>query len=113
MILKYRLPAVPVHPSVGAGYAPRSVHGTDVSSGSYLSGPSSYTYYVDQRSQTNYSVTHGAVISGGVDLGVGHVRVSPELRYVHWSAPFLNDFVRGFGFNSKQDELFVLLGVWH
>jgi len=106
MILKYRLAAVPGHPFVGVGYAPRTVHGTDVSSGSYLSGPSSYTYYVNQQSQTSYSVTHGAVISGGVDLGAGHVRVSPELRYVHWSAPFF--------FNSKQDELFVLLGVsWH
>src|SRR5580704_7591899 len=33
MILKYRIPVVPGHPFVGAGYAPRTVDGTDVSSG--------------------------------------------------------------------------------
>jgi len=51
MVLKYTLPAVPAHPFVGVGYAPRTIHGTDVSSGSYLSGISQnpprsiYTYF--------------------------------------------------------------------
>jgi hypothetical protein len=39
MILKYNLPGVLAHPFVGVGYAPRTVHGTDVSSGSYLYRP--------------------------------------------------------------------------
>lgn len=114
MILRYRPPAVGALPFVGVGYAPRTAHGTDVSSGFYLSSPCCYTYYSSQRSHTSYPVTHGVVISGGADLGIGHVRVSPELRYVHWSAPFLNISYRGFGFVSNQDELLLLLGVsWH
>ena len=71
---------------------------------------------VDHFGAASYSVIQGVVGSAGVDLGVGHVRVSPELRYVHWSASFLNEF-GGDGssrFESKQDEFLVLLGVsWH
>jgi hypothetical protein len=118
MILKYSFPVVPAHPFVGVGYAPRTIHGTDVSSGSYLSGSSlsTYIYFFNQHSPANYSVTHGVVVSGGVNLGVGRVRFSPQVRYVHWNAPFLNEFGGdgSFQFVSKQDEVFVLLGVsWH
>ena len=116
MILKYRLPGVLAHPFVGVGYAPRTVHGTDVSSGSYLSSPGTRTYFFNRRSETSYSWTHGAVVSGGVCLGAGHLEFSPELRYMYWNAPFLNA-VGGdgsFRFVSRQDELLVLLGVsWH
>ncbi|MCU1258986.1 MAG: hypothetical protein JWO80_1871, partial [Bryobacterales bacterium] len=67
-ILKYRLPVVPAHPFVGIGYAPRMVKGTDVSSGSFLSGNYNiypgYEYFFNRRSGTSYSVTHGVVVSG-------------------------------------------------
>jgi hypothetical protein len=116
MILKYRLPIALTHPFVGAGYAPRTIHGTDVSSGSYLSSPSGYTYFFNRHSDTSYSWTHGVVVSGGVNWDAGHLRFTPELRYVHWSAPFLNEYGGdgSFRFVSKQDEVFVLLGIsWH
>jgi hypothetical protein len=122
LILKYHVTGGRVHPFVGVGYAPRIVHGTDVSSGSYLSGMTSnppmdiYTYYFNQRSNTNYSWTHGVVVSGGVSLGAGHVRFTPEVRYVHWNAPFLNS-PGNHGccmYASNQDEVFVMLGLsWH
>jgi hypothetical protein len=98
---------------VGAGYAPRTVSGTNVSSGSYLSGATSvYTYFYNQRTPTNYSVTQGVVVSGGVSLGAGHFRFTPEVRYVHWNAPFLNVPANDGspGWVSKQDEVYVLLG---
>ena len=122
MVLKYSLPVALAHPFVGAGYAPRAIHGTDVSSGSFLSGVSQdpptsiFTHFFNQRSDTSYSLTHGLVVSGGVNLSAGHLRFSPELRYVHWNAPFLNEFGGdgSFQFVSKQDEFLVLLGVsWH
>ena len=124
MILKYHLHVGPVHPFVGVGYAPRIVHGTDVASGSYLTGISdnppmnSYTYFFNQRTPTSYPVTQGVIISGGVSRGIGHVLFTPEVRYVHWNAPFLNQSHHGSDafvpFISQQDEVFVLLGVsWH
>ncbi len=119
LIVRYRLPAPVVHPFVGAGYDPRTVRGSDVSSGSFLSGittnpPASlYTYYFNRRTSTQYRTTHGFVISGGIDLGAGHVRVLPELRYVRWNTPFL-DQVGGDGsyrIQSAQNEIFLLLGI--
>lgn len=120
-ILKYHLPVRLAHPFVGAGYAARVVHGKDVSSGSYLSGITEnppmdvYTYFYNQRTPTNYSVTQGVVVSGGVSFGAGHLRFTPEVRYVHWNTPFLNQSEDGgeasIPFVSKQNEVFVLLGL--
>ena len=120
IIAKYRFPGRRIlHPYVGVGYAPRTVHGSAVTSGSYLSGVTSnppasiYTYYFNQRADTHYPVTHGLVVSGGLDLGPSHFRISPELRYVHWNQPFLTA-VGGDGsyfLRSSQDELFVLFGL--
>jgi len=114
MILKYRIPVVPGHPFVGAGYAPRTVHGTDVSSG-YFNSDSVRYVIINERSDTSYSVTQGVVISAGLSLGVGPVRFSPELRYVHWIAPFLDEsFNPGNLYLSRQNEVFVLFGIsWH
>jgi hypothetical protein len=55
MMLKYRIPVVPGHPFVGAGYAPRIVHGTDVSNG-YVNSDEDRTVYTNVRSETNYKV---------------------------------------------------------
>ncbi len=121
LILKYHLPVRLLHPFVGGGYAARMVHGTDISSGSFLSGISDnppmnvYTYFYNQRMSTNYSVTQGVVVSGGVSFGAGHLRLTPELRYVHWNTPFLNQSEDGgessIPFVSKQNEVFVLVGI--
>lgn len=119
LIVKYHYPVHTAHPFVGTGFDPRTVRGSDVSSGSFLSGvttnpPTSiYTYYFNRRTSTDYAVAKGFVISGGVDLDVGHIRISPEVRYVHWEAPFLNQ-VGGDGsyhIQSTQNELFILLGI--
>jgi hypothetical protein len=62
---------------------------------------------------TVYSVTHGLVVAGGVDLGPRCLRISPELRYVHWNRPFLDQFGGdgSFRIQSAQNEVFALLGI--
>lgn len=92
MMVKRRLAGAAVQPVIGIGYAPRTVSG----------GPQSF------------SVTHGLVAAGGLNWNAGPIRVSPELRYVHWNTPFLNDFGPSYRLTSNQDEVFVLVGVsWH
>jgi hypothetical protein len=121
-VLKYSFPVLAVHPFVGVGFASRRVRGTDISSGFYLSGISQnppmsiYTYFSNQRSDTNYGLTTAVVVSGGLNFGFGHVRFSPELRYEHWNTPFLSEYGGdgSFRFVSLQNEVLVLLGVsWH
>jgi hypothetical protein len=122
IIIKYRLPVRLAHPFAGVGYDPRTVHGSEVSSGWFLSGTSSsppwdiYTYYFNQRTSKDYPLAHGYVISGGVDLDAKHIRISPELRYVHWNQPFLKEWGGdgSYYMQSAQSEIFFLVGItWH
>ena len=111
LILKYHLPVRLWHPFVGIGCAPRIVNGADVSSGT----PDLVDHFYNLRTPANYPVTQGVVISGGVSLGAGHFRFTPEVRYTHWNTSYLNtpnDL--GFGFVSNQNEVSILLGIrWH
>jgi hypothetical protein len=110
VILKYRLPIRPMHPFVGIGYAPRILNWAGISSGAR-----GYTPYYNERDSGNYPVTHGIVISGGVSLGAGHFRFTPEVRYTYWTEPYLNGFLsRPCCGGSNQNEVSVLLGIrWH
>jgi hypothetical protein len=112
VILKYHLPIRLAHPFVGIGYAPRIVNGTDVSSGSSNEFPP----YYNLRTATNYPVTQGVVVSGGVSLGAGHFRFTPEVRYTYWTGPYLNQYVSvapccSGQWVSNQNEVSVLLGI--
>jgi len=111
VILKYHLPIRLVHPFVGIGYAPQIVNGSDVSSG----GGEYVSSFYNQRTTTDYPVTQGVVVSGGVSLGVGHFRFTPEVRYTHWNAPYVEQgMIPLAGFVSNQNEVLVLLGIrWH
>ena len=90
------------------------MEGSDVSSGTYIAPPpESFRTFFGQRTNTSYRLAGGLVLSGGVDLNLGHVRISPEFRYLHWRDPFLqqvggdgSDFIQ-----SNDNEYFVLVGI--
>jgi hypothetical protein len=122
VLLKYRYTGFRAHPFLGAGYAPRFVHGDDVANGAFVSGARSgiptYTYLINQQSKTSYAVSNGAVVSGGVEFVIGPMHISPELRYIHWNPAFLNfnqtGAAGGYKYNSDHNELLALVGVtWH
>jgi hypothetical protein len=107
MMVKYHF-GVRMHPFLGFGFVPRTVHGSDVFSGSRLTLGGNQNY-LDQRSNVSYPVSLGLVVSAGVEFGARHLSVSPELRYVHWNQPFLDQPYYNGAFN--QDELLVLMSV--
>jgi hypothetical protein len=112
IIAKYRFSERGLHPFLGVGYDPRTVQGTDFSSGVYNLGLPGGPQYFSGQTSTAYAVTHGLVVSGGFDLGVRHLRISPELRYVHWTQPFWNQYgPDGHRIQSGQNEVFVLFGL--
>jgi hypothetical protein len=122
ILLKYRYTGFRAHPFIGAGYDPRFVHGTDVTNGAFQSGVKSgiptFTFLFNQQTPTNYPVSHGAVVSGGVEFIAGPIRISPELRYTHWNPAFLNfnhsQQLGPYRYNSAHNELSVMFGVtWH
>lgn len=114
LILKYRLPFPILHPFAGVGYAPRIVSGADVASGSVMDVQTgAFTYFNNGHSTVSYPVTNGVVISGGLNFDARHFRLTPEVRYVHWSQPFLNAYGGDGSFHwaSPQDEFYVMLGL--
>ncbi len=121
VLAKYHLSLNAIKPFVGLGYSPRVVHGEEVTSGYFLSGmtqnpPGSVFTFFTQRADTKYPTTHGLVVSGGIHVDAGHLRLSPEIRYVRWNEPYLNQFggSGSFQFTSGQNEVYVLLGLsWH
>ena len=80
LLFKYRVPVPRVHPFVSIGAAPRTTHGqTDVIHYGYY--PSDVTFYSSSWSAFDYAF----VLSGGIELLFGHLRIAPEIRYLHWS----------------------------
>jgi hypothetical protein len=55
--------------------------------------------------------TDGFVIGGGVQFGIGRLRVSPEIRYVRWNKPAIVEVIAdGPTFQSAQNEVDLLVG---
>lgn len=112
IIVKYRFPGVRwLHPFAGVGYSPRILYGSYATLGAYANQTTGALISYSGKTNISYPVTQGFVVSGGVDFGTRHVLISPELRYVHWNADFLNDFGEGPGYSSPQNELYVLVGI--
>ncbi|HUE03990.1 MAG TPA: hypothetical protein VMR62_30840 [Bryobacteraceae bacterium] len=92
LLLKYRLPFPLVKPVLECGYAPRVIN-----------GPIS-----DYASP----VSHGIVIGGGVQFGIGRLRLSPVVRYTHWNnVGVVVVFPNGPTIQSAQNQVDILVGV--
>ena len=88
-LLKKSLSFPVIKPFVEAGYAPRAMEQ------SFDSGPS-----------------HGIVIGGGIQFGIGRLRLSPAVRYTRWSnAPYLLVFADGPSISLTQNQVDILLGI--
>jgi hypothetical protein len=95
LLLKYRLPVPIVKPYAEAGWEPRV-------------GRTCQVYYCPVSSGTT---TDGFVIGGGVQFGIGSLRLSPEIRYVRWNKPAIIEVIAdGPTFESSQNEVDLLVG---
>jgi hypothetical protein len=115
ILLKYRIPFPAAKPFLEVGYAPRIV------------GGSVSRYYVDNLPvgqgtySTYYSIwsnSNGIVVGGGVQFALGHLRLSPTVRYAYWiDSAFTgayggpHDLFSGLPWQSNQNQVDVLLGV--
>lgn len=88
-LLKKSLPFPVVKPFAEAGWAPRAL-------------------------QSNWSstVTHGFVIGGGVEFGIGRLRLAPAVRYTRWNdTPILLVIPDGPSPQLTANQVDVLLGI--
>ena len=92
LLLKYRFPFPLVKPFAEVGYAPRVINGPI---GLFDTGGS-----------------HGVVIGGGVQFGIGRLRLAPVVRYTHWNNnPIAVVIPNGPTFASNQNQVDILVGI--
>jgi len=121
ILLKYRIPLPAARPFLEAGYAIRVVGGSI--SNSYVQNLP-YPYGYDGSSETystyysNWSTSHGLVVGGGVQFALGHLRLSPTVRYTRWTDSTVSGAYAGphelFNappWQSNQNQVDVLLGI--
>lgn len=108
ILLKYRIPLPAARPFLEAGYAIRVVGGS-ISTSNVENLPYPYgtgqgetfsTYY------SNWSTSHGIVIGGGVQFALGHLRLSPTVRYTRWTDSTVS------GAYAGPHELFYNIPPW-
>jgi hypothetical protein len=111
ILLKYRFPSPVARPFLEAGYAPRVIHGSISSNGTDDFAPTGPQYYAS-RAGTNWPLSHGIVVGGGVRFAIGRLHLSPELRYTRWSNSAISgSYDDGPSWQSTQNQVDVLLGV--
>jgi hypothetical protein len=112
ILVKYKLPIPIARPFVEVGYAPRVINGSVDSNGvtvNLLTGAQTF-----QRSHmnTNWDSSQGIVAGGGIQLGLGRLLVSPEVRYTHWNNSAIHVYYsNGVAFQSTQDQVDLLVGI--
>jgi hypothetical protein len=109
ILLKYKIPFPIVKPFAEAGYAPRVIHGYVDSNFIQFLPPAPLQH---THTNTNWPASQGLVVGGGVQLGIGRLRLSPEARYTYWNnTPILGVYGDGPSFYSTQNQFDVLVGV--
>lgn len=112
LLLQYKLPLPVAKPYVVAGYAPQVINGQIDSNGFSINLLTGEQTFSSSRTGTNWDVSHGLVVGGGIQLGIGALRLSPEVRYTYWKNPAINVFgPQGYAFQSAQNQVDVLVGI--
>lgn len=116
ILLKYRIPIAAAKPFLEAGYVSRVIAGSPTKNEvDHLPGGIVYTY---STYYSNWSNDNGFVVGGGVQFALGHLRLSPVIRYTRWSGSTVMGAYAGpmeiFSappWQSNQNQVDVLLGV--
>jgi hypothetical protein len=113
ILLKYKTSFPVVKPFVEAGYAPRVLSGAiDTFSAPYCN-PITNVCQPGQSTVTgtNWKTSNGLILGGGVQVGLGRLRISPEVRYTRWSNAAIDATQQLFSFHSTQNQVDVLVGI--
>ncbi len=109
MLLKYRFPFRPARPFLALGYAHRVIHGL-INENAVCCYPIPGTTHF--TAGTQYPGSDGIVIGGGVQFGIGRLRLSPVVRYTRWTTSPISQANPAFPtWQSAQNQVDVLLSI--
>jgi hypothetical protein len=111
-LLKYRFPMSRVQPFVEAGYAPRWMFLYFRREGTRFVPETGQRVPFVQEGAFSTDVSHGFVVSGGVELRAGRLRISPGARYTRWGSDPINYYPRrGVGAGAALNQVDILLSI--
>ena len=112
MMLKYKLPFSKIKPFAEIGLAPRTISGTARGIGTNFNIDTGQTTTANYTFSRDWGASLGVVVGGGAQFEIGRLRLSPELRYTHWtSTPINMPIPDGAAISSTQDQVDVLVGI--
>jgi hypothetical protein len=113
VLLKYNLSMskAKANAFVEAGLAARKIAGNLSENNAVLDQFSNSYMYSGSSGKTNWAASMGIVTGAGVRLGLGRLRVSPEVRYTYWTSTPINLY--GFGGTpvSNRNQFDILVGI--
>ncbi len=103
----------PIRPIfIEIGYVPRTMTGTTHFDSTIIDVAGDRTRQVSDQKMA-YQFTHGLIAGAGVDLPLGHLRFSPDVRYTRWfNRSFDHQGSHGFSLQSPRNRAEILLGIW-
>ena len=113
VLLKYKLPTPFRWPYIEAGVVPRLMNGAVTDASGYsIDLQTRATTYSQSHGAANWPNSVGTVFGGGMQFGLGSLRLAPEIRYTRWNSTPLNQFGSyGFEFHSAQNQVDLLVGI--
>jgi hypothetical protein len=104
-LLKRRIGVAGVHPYVGAGASFRRLFTTRTNY--VFPGPPPRSITEQMTVELNHKNIAGLVLSGGIELGGGALRLAPELRYTRWLMNNVYDNLPNLSTQANQAEILV------
>jgi len=96
LLVKYKAPGVLLRPFLDSG----------VAFNHWTANRQFTAVQLVTKSNTGVNGT-GLVLGGGLEIHVPLIRVSPEIRFTHWSAKDISDFSSLLRFNQNQAEFLI------
>ncbi len=98
----------PVTPFVAVGASLRNVSGIKQIRQTVNAGLAPVNVELNSASEFNKRNDVGAVFAGGLQFKVGHVRITPELRYTHWGSENFRDPIHSLLRTNRNQGDFLL-----
>lgn len=110
LLLKWRFAPGPIKPYISVGPTFRGVTNIRQRVTEFFVPPQQQrTTETSNPAELENRFGTGFTLAGGIQLGSGHLRVSPEIRYIHWGWDSFRDTQGLLGTN--RNEASFLLGI--